>query len=388
MKKLIFYIILIALLFAAILFGHHAIGEKGRIFIAMGDLRIQMTVVSAGIVLLASSIGVIIFGWLLVKLARMLTGSRNWFGSLSRRKQQKAFHEAINACAIGDYESAQKAISKTFPGEFGGSNYILAADIDRKVNNGNNLENLLSIAETFEASAVSAKAQQAAHFVQQHQFDKAKEVLEGIDAKAQNQAVIARLWLSVLAALGQWDEVKERLKLHKKVLGDDYVVWAQQATQGEFAEIASKHGANALRQKWEELPRAAKKDIANQIVFIQLLIDQGLSKDAEPILVDLAKKSQHSAFHSLFKQLKHPSPFAAMRLIESWIKSDPENAKLYSVLAHLAYNSGDSELAEKAVRKALELASDPDDGRLLARLLEQQNAFEKANNVYKGLLTS
>jgi HemY protein len=77
-----------------------------------------------------------------------------------------------------------------------------------------------------------------------------------------------------------------------------------------------------------------------------------------------------------------------MRLIESWIKADPQNAKLYSVLAHLAFNSGDNELAEKAVRKALELASDPDDGRLLARLLEQQNAFEKANNVYKGLLTS
>ncbi|MFT5713031.1 MAG: HemY protein, partial [Glaciecola sp.] len=51
-------------------------------------------------------------------------------------------------------------------------------------------------------------------------------------------------------------------------------------------------------------------------------------------------------------------------------------------------NSGDNELAEKAVRKALELASNPEDGRLLARLLEQQNSFEKANNVYKGLLTS
>jgi HemY protein len=77
-----------------------------------------------------------------------------------------------------------------------------------------------------------------------------------------------------------------------------------------------------------------------------------------------------------------------MRLIESWIKVDMNNAQLYSVLAHLAYNSGDNELAEKAVRKALELASNPEDGRLLARLLEQQNSFEKANNVYKGLLTS
>ena len=77
-----------------------------------------------------------------------------------------------------------------------------------------------------------------------------------------------------------------------------------------------------------------------------------------------------------------------MRLVESWIKVDSDNAQLYSVLSHLAFNSGDYELAEKAIRKALELANKPEDARLLARLLEKQNAFEKANNVYKGLLSS
>jgi HemY protein len=77
-----------------------------------------------------------------------------------------------------------------------------------------------------------------------------------------------------------------------------------------------------------------------------------------------------------------------MRLIESWIKADLDNAKLYSVLANLALNSGDNELAEKAIKKALDLANNPEDARLLASLLEKQNAFEKANNVYKGLLST
>jgi HemY protein len=388
MKKLIIYIILICFLLAAILFGHHAIGEKGRIFIAMGDWRIQMSVVSAGIVLFFSAVVVTIIWWAIKRLAKMLIGSRDWFGSLSRKKQQKAYFAAINACAIGDYEGAHKAINRTFPGEFGGSNYILAADIDRKINGGKKVANLLQIAETFPESSVAAKAQHAAWLLQQHQFSEAKEVLESIDPKARKQGVIVRLWLSIHAALGRWDEVKATLASSKKILGDDYVNWAQQAVQGEFSEIASKEGANALMQKWHNLPRAAKKDVANQIVYIQQLINQGLSKDAEPVLVELAKKSHNSAFYNLFKQLDHPSPHKAMRLIESWIKADPEDAKLYSVLAHLAYNSGDDELAEKAVRKALELASDPEDGRLLAILLEKQNAFERANTIYKGLITN
>jgi HemY protein len=388
MRKLLLYFFLIIVFFGGLLFGHAAIGEKGRIFIAMGEWRIQMTVVSAAISLLIGFVVMVILWWAIKRIFRMIAGSRNWFGMLSKRKQSKALYNAINACAIGDYEGAQKYINKTFPGEFDGANYMLAADIDRRINNGNNVENLLSIAETFPESEVSAKIQQVAWLIQQHQFKQAELVLDSIDAKAQQQAVVVRLWLSALAALGKWTLVKEKLSTHKKVLGDDYVQWAQQAVQGEFAEIASKQGANALKEKWASLPRAAKKDIANQIVYVQLLIDQGLSKDAEPILVELAKKTRNPAFHGLFKQLKHPSPHQAMRLIESWIKVDMNNAQLYSVLAHLAYNSGDNELSEKAVRKALELASNPEDGRLLARLLEKQNAFEKANNVYKGLLTS
>jgi HemY protein len=388
MRKLLLYFFLLILFFGGLLFGHAAIGEKGRIFIAMGEWRIQMTVVSAVISLLIGSIVVVILWWATKRIFRMIAGSRDWFGVLSIRKQNKAFFNAINACAIGDYENAQKYISKTFPGEFDGANYMLAADIDRRVNNGNNVENLLGIAETFPESEASAKTQHAAWLIQQHQFRQAELVLESIGAKAQQQAVVVRLWLATLAALGKWALVKEKLRTHKKVLGDDYVQWAQQVVQGEFAEIASKQGANALKDKWASLPRAAKRDIANQIVYVQLLIDQGLSQDAEPILVELAKKTRNPSFHGLFKQLKHPSPHQAMRLIESWIKVDMDNAQLYSVLAHLAYNSGDIELAEKAVRKALELASNPEDGRLLARLLEKQNAFEKANNVYKGLLAS
>lgn len=388
MRKLFVYIFLLILFFIGLLFGHAAVGEKGRIFIAMGDTRIQMTVISAVISLVFAFVVLVCVWWVIKRLVKMITGSRNWFGVLSRRKQSKAFFNAINACAIGDYENAHKYINKTFPGDFDGANYILAADIDRRVNNGNNVKTLLEIAETFPESEASAKTQQAAWFIQQHQFKQAELVLESIDAKAQQQAVVVRLWLSVLAALGKWALVKEKLSQHKKVLGSDYIQWAQQAVQGEFSEIASKQGANALKDKWESLPRPAKKDIANQIVYVQLLIDQGLSKDAEPILVELAKKSRNQAFYGLFKQLKHPSPIQAMRLIESWIKNDPSNAQLYSVLAHLAYNSGDHELAEKAIRKALELANNPEDARLLARLLEKQNAFEKANNVYRGLLSS
>jgi uncharacterized protein HemY len=88
----------------------------------------------------------------------------------------------------------------------------------------------------------------------------------------------------------------------------------------------------------------------------------------------------------LFKQLNHPNPALAIKFIEQEIKKTPQDADLYSVLANLAYNIQDYELAIKAITKALELEDSVADKALLAAVLEKRNEFEKANLLYKGLL--
>ena len=81
-----------------------------------------------------------------------------------------------------------------------------------------------------------------------------------------------------------------------------------------------------------------------------------------------------------------PNPSKAIKYIENEIKKQAENAELYSVLAHLAFNSGDFDLCRKALSRSLELRPTAADKALLAKVLEQNKDFEGANALYQGLI--
>jgi HemY protein len=214
---------------------------------------------------------------------------------------------------------------------------------------------------------------------------KALDSIDELDEKQQKHPLAVQLKLQALAKLNEWTALKDLIGRHKKLIADEHLHWAQRATHGEFAETASKHGAHALKEKWQNLSRSARKDVANQVCYVQLLIDQGMSVDAETALIDFANKQTHEAYWGLFKQLSHSSLAPSIRFIEGQIKRAPDKAVLYSVLAHLAYNSGDVDLAQRAINKGLELKKTREDQMLLAAILEKRAAFEEANRVYKSL---
>jgi len=387
MRKLLVLLVIIVVVFACILFGHSLIGQKGYVLIALGNTTIEMSVISALITLTLFLLAIRFGEWALRAIFSALAGSRKWFGVLSQRRQKKAFYDAINALATGQLVTAKKSIARTFGGEFGGVNYILAADIERQLNNDDNVVRLLEAAHTYPQSEETATIQLATWFTNHAQFQSALDALKRLPKNTRKTKTLGKVWLTTLAGLKQWHLLKDKLAEFKKVLGDDYIVWAQGATQGEFNAIVSKQGANALIQHWQNLSKTARSDIANQRAYLQLLIEQGMSAEAEPILVSLSGKQAKPVFYDLFKMLKHPNPTKAVATVEHWIKNDPQNGDLYSVLAHLAANSGDDQLAEKAVTKSLDLRANSQDAALYASLLENRQDFKQASLVYKNALS-
>jgi HemY protein len=157
----------------------------------------------------------------------------------------------------------------------------------------------------------------------------------------------------------------------------------QQASKGSFAEIASKEGATELKQNWLAQPRATRKDPAQQAAYIQQLLDQGMYADAEQTLVNCQKSGPQPQLVPLFKQIKLPNPTLSIRTLESWIKNDDLNVDLLSALAHVANNSGDKVLAEKALAKAIKLDNRQQDILLMANIKESQHNQDQALQLYK-----
>ncbi|WP_110427665.1 heme biosynthesis HemY N-terminal domain-containing protein [Glaciecola sp. KUL10] len=384
MRKLIVLLLLICLSLAALLLGHSMVDQKGYVLISFGETIIEMSVISALIILTVILVGLRIAEWGIKALAVFVLGSKRWFGVLSQRRQKKAMFDAINLLATGQLALAKKAIEKTFGGEFAGSNYILAADIERQLDNGSSVTRLLETAKTYKESEVAANIQLVNLKLSNKQYQDALSLLNELPSNLPKTKQLGSLWLTALAGVGQWDDFKEVLSNYKKPLGDDYIKWAQQATQGEFAEIASKQGAHALTERWNNLSRTAKKDIANQLVYIRLLIQQGMSQKAEDVILEYCGKKPKSEYFTVLRLLNHSSATRIISLVETWIKQDDKNAELYSVLAHIASNSGDKRLAEKAICKALEIRRDQEDAILYAGLLEEKRDFEQAALVYKN----
>jgi HemY protein len=379
-------IVIFVCILAAVFFGYRLTEIEGRVIIDFSGTIVQASLLGSFIILLVSLLVLWVLWWVIRRLFRLATGSKTWLGKLSKRQQNQAFYQSINAMLMNDQTQARKLIRKTTKGDFQGTNYLIAAELERQAGEIQQAQAYLIQAMDNPKAEPLALMKQAELCLSSGQSEEAMNLLSNVEGKIRESKAFVVLKLNVLEGLNDWEQIQVVAKENKKLLGDDYFTWSKQWTTGEFAAIASKHGANALKTHWQQLGRADRKDQANQLTYLQLLIDQGQSSEAEKELVAIAGKQSHESYWQLFKQLNHPNPSLALKFIEQEIKKQPQNADLYSVLANLAYNMKDYELANKAVSKALELDNKPTDQALLACILEKENDFEKANALYKGLL--
>lgn len=383
MIRLVFILVC---LFGTLFIGYKLTEMEGRVIIDLSGTIVQSSLLGGFIIIIAVMLVLWAVFWIIKRLAKITTGSRNWLGAFSKRQRTQAFYQSINAMLMNEHDEARKLIAKTTNGDFQGTNYLIGAELARQSGDLEQAQAYLIQAMDDAKSEPLALMKQAELCLHNNQAKEAMSLLLGVEGKIQKTKSFVLLKLQILEGLNDWPQIQSVAKEHKKLLGDNYFVWAKQWTIGEFSAIASKQGANALKLHWQQLSRAQRKDQANQLAYIQLLIDQGLSVEAEKELVNIASKQRSDGYWLLFKQLNHPNPALAIKFIEQEIKKTPQDAALYSVLANLAYNIQDYELAIKAITKALELEDSVADKALLAAVLEKRNEFEKANVLYKGLL--
>ena len=129
MRRLVIIVGVIIALLAALIVAPQVFGDKGYVLVSMGSLVIEMTVVSLVISLLVAMVLI----WVLLKILGVvkgwLTGSRQWFGRLSRKKRQRGFYRGIQAYAQGELVQARKAFEQSLDGDFDGANLLLAAQV-------------------------------------------------------------------------------------------------------------------------------------------------------------------------------------------------------------------------------------------------------------------
>lgn len=383
MKKLLLSSLLILVVLALLLVAPQLVGEKGYVLISMGDLLIEMTVVSLVISVVVGLIVLYVLYRLGSALIGLFSGSWAWLGNLSRRRQQRNFYRGIQAFAEGELEAANKAFADTRQRDFDGVNYLIGAQVAYQLDNWQQCQEQLHQAADYPHSRLAAVLMEARMLLRRNQPEDALKVVNSLEDKDADHRQVIRIKADCLAQLGQWQEIQNQLPQWRKTLKKDAVPLAQRAARGKFAEIASKQGANALKQYWQDLPRKKRNDPAFRAAYAEQLIEQGMHKDAQDSLVEWQRSGPDEYLLPLFRAISMPQPTAAIQLLESWLKKDSENAQLYSILGQLAFNAGDLALAERVLLKAVKLEESPADLMLLAQISERQHEDSKALAFYK-----
>jgi len=373
-----FLLLVMALVASAMIFD-----DRGYVFVEFSGWVMEMNVFSMAIMFIVFFISLLLLSWAVKKTLLLASGSKNWLGSWGARKKHKAFNNGLFALAEQNYLEARKQLSIIEHDDFDGLNLLAAAQAELALNDPEKARQNWRLATTYDKAALAANQFLIADLLQQHKPGEALQLIEQLDDKQQNQPNVLRLWAQALGQAGKWQELQDKLKVWKKPLGSDYEMLMQQASKGSFAEIASKQGAAQLKQNWQSLPRATRKDPAQQAAYVQQLIDQGMHSDAEQALVEYQKAGPQPLLVPLFKQIKLPNPSASIKKLETWLKQDDMNIDLLATLGQLAFLAKDLELAEKALAKAIKLGNRQQDLLLMAQLKESQQQDHQALAFYK-----
>ncbi|BFT32194.1 heme biosynthesis protein HemY [Alteromonas sp. D210916BOD_24] len=384
MKWLVIALAVIAAFIVAMIVGPMLLGDKGYVLISLGNTAIEMTVISFCILLIGAIIGWYVISRTALWALSLITGSHKWFGALGERKRKSAFYEGLHAMAAGNFEAAQKSLSKTTNGDFEGVNYLASAQIALTGNNREKARYFLQQAAQFPKAKVAATVMHARVDEGEGKYQQALEKLDELDAQEGENSSVIQLRAHLLAKLGKWQLLQENLAAWRKSLSkDDYTKWSQRIAKGKFAEIASKQGAVELKAYWESLPRKLRHDDAYRAAYIQQLLEQGMHADAQQLLVEWQKRGPNSTLFPLFTQLNIPDSTPTLRLLENWIKHDENNVEFYSTLGQVAFNSGDDVLAEKALLKAKKMKARKNDLLLLSAISERKQDNATALKLYK-----
>ena len=378
--------ILLGLLVIGLVAGPYLIGQKGYVLIAVDNWTVEMSVVSLMLLVLAAIVAFLVLEWLFKKVWFAVSGSQKWFSGWSDRKHDKAFTQGLVALDEANYIEADKQLSTVGDGKFAGVELLAAAQAANNLGDPDKAVSLWEKAQKEKASRLAATIHLIEHHIKQGQPDEAIVLITELTDKEQKNKRVVALRVQALADSGQWQTLKDNLSGWKKQLStEDYQYWMKQTAQGFYAELASREGANPLKQYWQSLPRKTRNDPAQQSAYVEQLIGQAMFADAEASLLSFQTKQPHSLLVPLFRQLRLTNPTASIKRLEEWLKKDSENAELLSVLGQVAFNAKDWSLAERALAKAIRLTSDNKDILLLARIKEQQDPSQ-ALALYKQSL--
>ena len=389
-------LLLVLLFLSAIAISPILIGEKGYILIAMGDLTVESTVVTATIMLTLAFIA-------LLMVLKFFRGGLNFsfaawnkIAFANRRKALRDLNKGIAAYVLGDYKQAEHLLAKSAEASsLEHIAYLVAADAAQKQGLKPNTEHYLALLEqktnTLKLAGLEAILIKIKLLIGQQNYAQARQVIDEHHKHIGHDARLLSLEIELSLIEQRFDYVIKQLnaaKKQKSIDGQTITRWQQQAFYGAFNSLVKQQDNTALMEFWQQL---TKKDKHNEVIvlaYCRVLAENQINQPLAKLLLPILKKGADTRLLASVRTLPITQADSLMAAAQKHLHSEPHNALWLSLVAHFATASQQWSLAEKAFNSLVNLEGQPyDKVDLLAfsQVLEQQGQLDKANQVLRKI---
>jgi len=389
MKRLL---ILALLFFTAVAISPLLINEKGYILIAMGDLTIESTVVTAAIML------IVLFIMLFISLKTLRGGLKFSLGTWNkivfagRRKGIKDFNRGVAAYILEDYVQAEHLFAKSAePAQSERSAYLLAAAAAEKQSLRSNTNHYLTQLTSYNDVGLEAVIVTIKLLISQKDFKKSRALIDEHHKHIGHDARLLSLEIDLCIIEQRFTTAADYLVLAKKqktLVEPKIKRWEAKIFKGIFNEKITRQDNAALAAYWKSLPRKVKQRETIVFAYCQTLAKHSITEPLDKILLPAIKKGSDIHFIKSIRTLPLTSTDSLITIVQKHLHHDQYNALWLSSLAHLAYTSKQYSMAEKAFNSLIHLEGqqyDDVDLNAFANTLEQQGEYQKANDVLRKI---
>lgn len=370
-------IIIFCIFFGAMAISPFLIGEKGYILIAMGNTTIELTVLSAGIMLTLLFIA-LVMGLKLFKGGLNLSfGTWNKLAFAGQRRAIANFNKGLAAYMLEDYKQAEELFSKCAePSKRKQSAYLLAASASSKLEFNSNTTHYLGLLEKetlklkevgIESVIVNIKL-----LINQNTEDsnsKARSLLDEYHKHIGHDNRLLSLEIQLCLIEQRFDEAIHNLpaaRKSKSITDETIQQWESTAYYGSFNKSIKQLDNKALQENWKSIGRKIKLRESVLLAYTRVLAENDIIEPLNRLLVPIFKKDPSSAFLKQARTLPITHADELIAIVQKHLQKDIHKSKWLSCLGHLALMSKQYPMAEKAFGSLIKLEED-NHGRLYDR---------------------
>lgn len=393
-------IIALIIFFSAMAISPLLIDEKGYILIAMGNTTIELTVLSAAIMLTLLFIALLVSLKLIRGGLHFSLGSWHKLAFAGQRRGIANFNKGLAAYMLEDYGQAEALFAKSaIPSKRKQSAYLLAASASAKLKLNSNTDHYLALLEQestqlkdlgLEGVIVNIKL--LMNQQKPEAYAKARTLIDENHKQIGHDARLLTLEIDLCLIEQRFAKATHYLawaRKEKAISQERVEAWERVAFYGSFNDSAKDKDNEALQHNWQSLSRKIKQRDTVLLAYCQVLAENNYHEPLNKLLTPLFKKSPSTEFLKQLRKLPIKRADELIVIVQQQLHKNIHSAKWLSCLGHLALHSEQYALAEKAFGSLIKLEDketgpqyDRQDLQALAQAHSKEGQYQAADAMW------